>query len=712
MVGGLGNSISVWTGVPGMSGVSVVRGWRWVIALTALLLVAAGSVTSSAQANDNGGGFDDVDAGSPHSGSITELAEAGVFAGTECGERRFCPGDGITRRTFAVWLVRVLDGGQARPSQQGVFDDVDADAWEAPYITRLAELGVTTGCSADPPRFCPDRVVSRAQMATFLVRSFLMPQADPAGFTDVDAASVHAGFIDRLAAADITQGCATAPLRFCPSGDTTRAQMASFLARAIKWRERLPSISSFGLYAVNAQSGVVTELIVDASPNWRISPDGSRVVYGGDEGIFLADSDGTSQVKLASPRPHFRMSWYPDSSGFVYTNEGGTFEVDAASHRQTKILDAIETGRQSAPLLLLSSSSSEILYSTDRGVFSLSADRTTETHLIDLTDSPYPYASMNRLVDATHAAVFRPEGFAIAEIGGSREWILTTWTDDPSEWTWVPLHPRWSPDGTRIAFYSNRGSYIADIQGNDPVRVSDSPGYYSFSSPDWSDDGRYIAFGVSEGLVVTRSDGSGKRVLTTFSVHGYPKWSPDGTKISYTVSSARARDEQGTYVTDLNTGDTYRIGDRRLTSLAWSPDGSRIAYNTYDGWFVADPDGGNPEKFSGNYFARPRWSPGGRFIAYNDDDGFFVIDSQGMNRRRLSHLRYQTLDWADDDRQLAFVVGGEYVGTRRAPAGLLVVDVEGGTPRRLADAIDPYGVGLTWLPDGETFYFAAWEVEE
>lgn len=94
-----------------MSEVGVVRGWRWVVALVAVLLLAAGSVPSSAQSNDDGGGFVDVDEGNTHRESITELAEAGVFAGTECGEGRFCPGDGITRRTLAVWLVRVLDGG-------------------------------------------------------------------------------------------------------------------------------------------------------------------------------------------------------------------------------------------------------------------------------------------------------------------------------------------------------------------------------------------------------------------------------------------------------------------------------------------------------------------------------------------------------------------------------------------------------------------------
>ena len=677
--------------------------------MAVVLLLAAGAVPLSAQSSDDAGGFVDVDAGSTHWGSITELAEAGVLADTECGEGRFCPGDGITRRTLAVWLIRVLDDGQPPTPQHGGFDDVDTDAWDAPFIARLSELEVTSGCSADPPRFCPDRVVSRAEMATLLVRAFDMPEADPAGFSDVNATSVHAGSIDRLAATGVTQGCATGPLRFCPTVATSRAQMASFLARAINWGEPLPAITSLGLYALNAQSGVVTELVADSNPVRRVSPDSSRIVYSGDEGVFLADSDGTNQVKLAGSRAHYRVYWYPDSSRLVYTNEEGTFEVDATTHEQVKIIDAIEAG---APLILLSSESPRILYSTNKGVFSLSEDRTTQTRVIDLTGFPYPYASVNRLVDATHAAVFRQEGFAIAELSGNNEWILTTWTDDPSEWTWVPLLSRWSPDGTRIAFYSSRGSYIADIHGNDPVRVPDSPGYYSFSFPAWSDDGRYVAFGVSEGLLVTRSDGSDKRLLTAFPVHGYPKWSPDGTKVSYTIASARARDDQGTYVTDLNTGDTHRIGGRRLASLAWSPDGSRITYNDYEGWFVADPDGGNPTQISSDFFARPVWSSGGRFIAYNDDDGFFVIDSRGMNRRQLSHLRYLTLEWADDDRQLAYLVGGVYVGTQKTPAGILVVDVEGGTPRQLAEAIDPNGVRLAWLPDGETLFFVSWETGE
>lgn len=99
---------------------------------------------------------------------------------------------------------------------------------------------------------------------------------------------------------------------------------------------------------------------------------------------------------------------------------------------------------------------------------------------------PDPCVSANRLVGFEPDACGRVQTgrFRDAESDWNNEPILTTWTDDPSEWTWIPLHPQWSPDGKRIAFYSNRGSYIADIKGNDPVRVSESPGYYSFSSSD------------------------------------------------------------------------------------------------------------------------------------------------------------------------------------------------------------------------------------
>ena len=99
-------------------------------------------------------------------------------------------------------------------------------------MERLADLEVTRGCSADPPRFCPDQAVSRGQMAALLVRAFDLEPAEPAGFTDTGS-NTHKDDIDALAAAGITKGCDTDPLRYCPDQPVTRAQMATLLVRAL-----------------------------------------------------------------------------------------------------------------------------------------------------------------------------------------------------------------------------------------------------------------------------------------------------------------------------------------------------------------------------------------------------------------------------------------------------------------------------------------------
>ena len=132
---------------------------------------------------------------------------------------------------MAVWLVRVLDKQDPAVSGSSRFADVDAAMWWAPYVERLADLGVTSGCSTGPARFCPRDSVSRAQMATFLARAFGLASGPDAGFVDVGS-SVHAVGINALAGSGVTAGCATDPARFCPVRDVTRAQMSSFLNRA------------------------------------------------------------------------------------------------------------------------------------------------------------------------------------------------------------------------------------------------------------------------------------------------------------------------------------------------------------------------------------------------------------------------------------------------------------------------------------------------
>ena len=166
-----------------------------------------------------------------HEAPLRALASVGVFDGTGCGDGRLCPGGAVLRWEMAVWLVRVLEGADPGAVGSSRFEDVDGGVWWAAHVERLADLGITVGCSRQPARFCPHEAVSRAQMASFLVRAFDLEPAPPAGFVDTETSS-HRANIDALFAAGVTRGCATEPLTYCGARPTTRAQMASFLHRA------------------------------------------------------------------------------------------------------------------------------------------------------------------------------------------------------------------------------------------------------------------------------------------------------------------------------------------------------------------------------------------------------------------------------------------------------------------------------------------------
>ena len=132
---------------------------------------------------------------------------------------------------MASFLTRALN---LNTDEEAGFADVDDTNSHAAAINALAAAGITTGCSQNPLQYCPNQPVTRAQMASFLTRAFKLPAADAAGFTDVDPNNTHAAAINALAAAGITTGCNQNPLQYCPNQPVTRAQMASFLTRALK----------------------------------------------------------------------------------------------------------------------------------------------------------------------------------------------------------------------------------------------------------------------------------------------------------------------------------------------------------------------------------------------------------------------------------------------------------------------------------------------
>jgi hypothetical protein len=116
-----------------------------------------------------------------------------------------------------------------------VFSDVPSGYWSWSFIERLYAAGVTGGCSTNPPAYCPAMVVTRDQMAVFLLRgkhgfSYVPPEATGL-FQDVPVDYWSADWIEQLAVEGITAGCNVSPRQYCPTTPVTRDQMAVFLLR-------------------------------------------------------------------------------------------------------------------------------------------------------------------------------------------------------------------------------------------------------------------------------------------------------------------------------------------------------------------------------------------------------------------------------------------------------------------------------------------------
>ncbi|MBI5965701.1 MAG: PQQ-dependent sugar dehydrogenase [Chloroflexi bacterium] len=117
-----------------------------------------------------------------------------------------------------------------------IFGDVPDTYWSWSYIERLYNAGITAGCSTIPLNYCPTTVVTREQMAVFLLRGihgsgYTPPAATGTRFNDVPLSYPNAAFIEQLAAEGITSGCGGG--NYCPGASVTRAQMAIFLVRAM-----------------------------------------------------------------------------------------------------------------------------------------------------------------------------------------------------------------------------------------------------------------------------------------------------------------------------------------------------------------------------------------------------------------------------------------------------------------------------------------------
>lgn len=168
--------------------------------------------------------------------SILQIFNNGVTKG--CGNDNYCPAQSVTRAQMATFLERVIHGGNYAPPQaKGLFQDVPTyplKHWAADFIEQLYSDKITKGCLQSPLRYCPDRSVTRAEMAVLLLRvkygeNYNPPAISNTHFNDVGSSFWAASWIEKLSQDGITTGCGNN--NFCPNQSVNRAEMAAFLVR-------------------------------------------------------------------------------------------------------------------------------------------------------------------------------------------------------------------------------------------------------------------------------------------------------------------------------------------------------------------------------------------------------------------------------------------------------------------------------------------------
>jgi hypothetical protein len=162
---------------------------------------------------------------------IEAIENAGVTTG--CGNGNYCPEAPMTRDEMAIFLLRAKDGGGYVPPActTPMFADVPCSNPYAPWINELVRRGVTAGCGGG--NYCPKTSITRSQMAVFLLATLQGPGWSPPActspvFADMPCSSPFAPWIDELVSRGVTAGCGSG--NYCPNDVVTRAQMAVFIA--------------------------------------------------------------------------------------------------------------------------------------------------------------------------------------------------------------------------------------------------------------------------------------------------------------------------------------------------------------------------------------------------------------------------------------------------------------------------------------------------
>lgn len=282
---------------------------------------------------------------------------------------------------------------------------------------------------------------------------------------------------------------------------------------------------------------------------------------------------------------------------------------------------------------------------TPSEIWTAETDGTNAVKLADVSN-PAGYACAGWFSGTGSGPKWSPDGTRIAFADEGDVWVMAQDGTSLTQLTSIGAsrigEPVWSPDGSKIAAIIELELHVVDVSSGGSTAIASSHGgwFSDFSPPSWSKKGTEIAAVIeSHGagphdVYVVAADGSSQTNITNDGMSEHPAWAPNGTEIAFRTSSlgssiqaVRPDGSKRRVIADLPTGDFWP---------QWSPNGSSLLFSSYDGTdflTLVHVTKKRSKKIidlpNGTSICDAVWSPDGSEILFVDQIGaLWTVDSR------------------------------------------------------------------------------------